>query len=181
MVKEQRNFGLWALLLLALSLGGCGEKTTEELMVGDWGFAKEFTDAELAAMMELEEMPPGLEMSMRIEGTQSYQKDGSYSAEADMHMHMSMMGQEMNMALHVTDSGDWAINEAGMLVETSQASGVEPLDEETRKMMAMDPSSAEDFVVPPGTETTFSLNVVSDDEMVHTEQDDGLAIVYKRQ
>lgn len=148
-------------------------------MVGDWRLAVELGTDELLGGGG-EEVPPGMEMTMTIDGSQSYHADGSYTAEADMHMHVVMMGQTVNMAFHVTDRGTWKINEAGKLVETSQESTAEPLDEPTRQMVAADPTVDDGFVVAPGTEGTFALQVVSEDEIVHVDENGGLAMTYYR-
>lgn len=181
MARKKQGVGLWALLLLALALGGCGEKTSAELLVGDWRFSKQLSDAELATMMGVDELPPGMEMSMGIEGTQRYREDGSYTGEMDLYSHASMMGQERNVAVHLIHNGSWRINEVGELVETNQESNAAPLDEATRRMQAADPGLVEEFADLPGTEYISTLRMVSDDEMVQTVKENGIEFVLHRQ
>ncbi len=159
------------LMLFTMFLVGCGPSDTEKQLWGTWKFSLTLSEDQVRRFSE-EPLPPGVEMEIKLEGTQTFQRDGKYTLEADVTFVVKTMGEGIPLRFHLKDEGDYTLRANDTELVSTTAGGTFTGRDEISKLALLEtPDLAATMMPKKGEVSASKILSISATRMEFEEQE----------
>ncbi|MGB0720935.1 MAG: hypothetical protein ACPGU7_00935 [Gammaproteobacteria bacterium] len=165
-----RYFLTFALLLIAMSLSGCGESapSVRDRIVGTWGYALKYE--------------PDQSTVFDASGTQTYAADDSLHGTAEATLTLIDAEEQRVLRFNLVYRGTWQVQAEGTeLGEVIEDQEWLPMDERTREILKQDPELARSFTDNEPETSTSKILLLTDSVMeLEDKEDPDFRVLHER-
>ena len=134
-------------------------------LVGTWIIKEEITGEEIMKNSGGKvQLPPGMSMSIAIDGLQTYAADGTGTSSGTLINRISTQGQTQEIAFAISEEVTWELD-GDVIVETIVSGSAEPANDFTRQAAAANPQVLAQAQPKAGKVTRTTILALSDTEI----------------
>jgi len=136
-----------------------------DALVGTWIIKEEITGEEIMKNSGGKvQLPPGMSMSIAIDGSQTYAADGTGTSSGTLINRISAQGQTQEIAFAISEEITWELD-GDVIVETIVSGSAEPANDFTRQAAAANPQVLAQAQPKAGKVTRTTILALSDTEI----------------